>query len=64
MNSLILIQYKINFLGSWKPYEMKVFLSEPCSPSSASRSTVIEPSISRRRPSGIHLYDCASSMIG
>lgn len=45
MNSLILIQYKINFLGSWKPYEMKVFLSEPCSPSDASRSTVIEPSI-------------------
>lgn len=45
MNPLILIRYKINFLGSWKPYEMKVFLSEPCSPSDAARSTVVEPSI-------------------
>ena len=41
----ILIRYKINFLGSWKPYEMKVFLSEPCSPSESTQSTVVEPSV-------------------
>ena len=41
----MLIKYKLNFLGSWKPYEMEVFLAERSLLPENRRSSIVEPFI-------------------